>query len=176
MSMRQRLTRLEQKLPPPPDETLRQHRWEKVWVRFFRQFEQAAALLSPEEEQAVGKALADLANDGWFSGDDFDEHGLCSPHVCWLQDLQNGCCRLPKLPPAAMKELVVAWSSPGVSGGVVCQCCGVEYPHQNDRPSLAACPGCASREWDWAHLVEGYDRAWKELDGYVGSRIVGGVT
>jgi len=172
MTMRRRITRLEQVLPPPnPDEALRQKRWEKVWARFFRQLEQAAALLSPEEEQAVSKALANLADDK-----PFDDDGLRSPYTYWLQDLRNGWSRLPKLAPAAMKELVVAWSSPGVSGGVVCKSCGVEYPHQNYRPVLAACPGCASREWDWAHLVERYHRAWKELDGYVGSRIVGGVT
>jgi hypothetical protein len=101
---------------------------------------------------------------------------LGGPYACWLRDLRDGWCGLPKLPPAAMKELVVAWSSPGMSGGVVCQSCGVEYPHQNYRPVLAACPGCASREWDWAHLVGDCDRAWKVLDGYVGTRIVGGVT
>src|SRR5713226_3328517 len=106
MKMKRRLTRLEQKLPPPPQhETLRQKRWEKVWARFFQQFEQAAVLLSPQEEQAVEKALADLANDGWFTGNDLDEHGLCSPYICWLQHLQNGWSRLPKLPPTAMKEL-----------------------------------------------------------------------
>jgi hypothetical protein len=177
MTMRRRITRQEQKLPPPrPDEALRHNRWEKVWTRFFRQLEQAAALLSPEEEQSVGKALGDLADVGWFDGGDLDDHGLCSPYVCWLQHLQNGWCRLPKLSPAAMKELVVAWSSPAVSSGVVCQSCGVEYPHLNYQPVFAACPGCASREWDWAHLIEGYDRAWKKLDGYVGSRIVRGVT
>jgi hypothetical protein len=75
-----------------------------------------------------------------------------------------------------MKDLLVAWSSPGVSGGVVCQSCGLEYPHQNYRPLLAACPGCASRAWDWAHLVRDYDRAWKELDGYVGGQSIEGVS
>jgi hypothetical protein len=78
--------------------------------------------------------------------------------------------------PEAMKEQVVAWSSPEVSGGVVCQSCGVEFPHHDYGPVLAAGPGCTSRERDWAHLVEGYDRACKELDGYVGSRIARGVT
>jgi hypothetical protein len=52
----------------------------------------------------------------------------------------------------------------------------LEYPHLNYRPLLAACPGCASREWDWAHLVRDYDRAWKELDGYVGGHSIEGVS
>jgi hypothetical protein len=140
-------------------------------ARFCRQLEQAAALLSPEEEQVVEKAMASLLHD-----DGSDGHRLDSAYGCWLRNLEHGWSRMPKLSAAAMKELVVAWSSPGVSGAVVCKNCGVEYPHLNYRPVLAGCPGCASREWDWAHLVEGYDRAWKELDGYVGSRIVGGVT
>jgi hypothetical protein len=84
------------------------------------------------------------------------------------RDLEDGSCRLPKLPPAAMKELLLVWLSPGGNGGVTCKACGLEYPHQNYRPLLAACPGCASREWDWAHLVRDYDRAWKGLDGYAG--------
>jgi hypothetical protein len=172
MTMHRRLTRLEQVLPAPdPEEALRQKRWKKVLARFVRQLEQAAALLSPEEEQVVEKAMASLLHD-----DGSDGHRLGNAYACWLRDLQNGWSRMPKLPPAAMKELAVAWSSPGASGGMVCQRCGVEYPHQNNRPVLAACLGCASREWDWAHLVEGYDRPWKELDGYVGSRMIGGVT
>jgi hypothetical protein len=44
----------------------------------------------------------------------------------------------------------------------------LEYPHRNYRVVLAACPGCAAREWDWAHLVRDYARAWKGLDGYAG--------
>jgi hypothetical protein len=113
MTMRRRITRLEEKLPPPaPDETLRQKRWEIVWVRLIRQLEQGAALLSPEEEQAAGKVLADLADDKRF-----DDDGLGAPYACWLRDLEDGWCRLPKLPPAAMKDLLVAWSSPGVPHG-----------------------------------------------------------
>jgi hypothetical protein len=104
MTMHRRLTRLEQVLPAPdPEEALRQKRWRKVLARFVRQLEQAAALLSPEEEQAVAKAMANLLHD-----DGSDDDRLGNAYACWLQDLQNGWCRLPKLPPAAMKELVVA--------------------------------------------------------------------
>jgi hypothetical protein len=129
MKIKRRVQLLQEKLPPPPpDKALRQKRLEKVVARFCRQLEQAAALLSAAEEQAVVKALADLADD-----DRSDDDGLDNPYGCWLRDLEDGWCHLPKLPPAAMKELVVAWSSPGVSGAVVCKNCGVEYPHQNHR-------------------------------------------
>jgi hypothetical protein len=69
-----------------------------------------------------------------------------------------------------MKDLLLAWLSPGVSGGVTCRHCGLEYPHRNYRVVLAACPGCGSREWDWSHLVRDYDRSWKRLDGYAGAK------
>ena len=42
MTMRRRLVRLEDMLPPPPpDEALRQKRWQNVVARFFRLVEQA---------------------------------------------------------------------------------------------------------------------------------------
>jgi hypothetical protein len=167
MKMKRRVERLERAVPPqPPDETLQLKRWAKVLDRFVRLVEQAATLVSPDEEQRVAQALGDL----------IDGNGRRGPYAGWLRDLQDGWCRLPNLPPATMKDLLVAWSSPGVSGGVVCQSCGLEYPHQNYRPLLPACPGCASREWDWAHLVRDYDRAWKGLDGYVGGQSIEGVS
>ena len=51
---------------------------------------------------------------------------------------------------------------------MTCKGCGLECPHQNNRPLLATCPNCASPEWDWTHLVRDCDRAWKGLDGYAG--------
>ena len=92
------------------------------------------------------------------------------PYGRWLRDLRDGCCRLPKLPAAVMKELLLAWLAPGVTGGVTRKDCGLEYPHMNHHPLLAACPGCASPEWDWTHLVRDYDRAWMALGGCAGSR------
>jgi hypothetical protein len=59
---------------------------------------------------------------------------------------------------------------PGAAGGVTCKNCGLEYPHQNYRRLLAACPGCASPEWDWSHLVRDHDCAWKRLDGCAGKQ------
>jgi hypothetical protein len=67
-----------------------------------------------------------------------------------------------------MKELLLAWLQPGIHGGVSCRECGVERPHQNYHTTLAACPGCGSPKWDYSHLVKGFARAWKGLDGYVG--------
>jgi hypothetical protein len=68
----------------------------------------------------------------------------------------------------------VAGLAPGVRGGVTCQGRGLEYPHQNDRPVLAAGPGWASAKWDRSHRVRGYDRGWKGLDGYAGDPAGGG--
>ena len=160
MKLKRRVERLEERLPPlSPDDASAQKRWEEVVARFFRLLEQAAELLGPDEEAAVEHALRILTEDPVWSG----------PYACWLQDLRDGWCRLPDLPPAVMKDLLLAWLTPGVTGGVTCKDCGLEYPHVNYRPLLAACPGCASPEWDWAHLVRDYDRAWKALDGYAGA-------
>jgi len=161
MTLHRRLTRLEAKVPPlPPDDGLFQKRWSKVVARFFRLFEQAAALLNAEEEKEVEKALTELV----------DTHGRGGPFARWLDDLWDGRGRLPKLQPVTMKDVLLAWLAPGVSGGVVCKSCGLEYPHQSYHPMFAACPECALGEWDWAHLVKDHDRGWKELDGCVGSR------
>jgi hypothetical protein len=67
-----------------------------------------------------------------------------------------------------MMELLPLWLTPCVSGGVTCKGCGLESPYVNYHRLLAACPDCASPEWDWSHLVRDNDRAWKSLDGYAG--------
>jgi hypothetical protein len=128
--------------------------------RFCRLLGQAEALFSPDEDAAVEQGFRPLTENRVLDG----------PYGLWLRDLRDGCCRLPKLPAAVMKALLLAWLTPVVTGGVTCKGCGLEYPHQNDRPLLAACPCCASREWDWTHLVRDYDRAWKALDGYAGGK------
>jgi len=159
MKLKHRLQRLADKLPPPaPDRTEAHQRWKEVLARFCRLVEQATDLVSEEEELAVLPALCALTAGPVLSG----------PYACWFRDLRDGWCRLPEIPAAVMKELLLAWLVPGVSGGLTCRNCGLEYPHQNHRPLLAACPGCASVEWDWTHLVRDYDSAWKSLDGYAG--------
>jgi hypothetical protein len=126
--------------------------------RFCRLLGQADELSSPDEEAAVEQGFRPLTEGRVLDG----------PYGLWLRDLRDGWCRLPEIPAAVMKELLLAWLVPGVSGGLTCRNCGLEYPHQNHRPLLAACPGCASVEWDWTHLVRDYDSAWKSLDGYAG--------
>jgi hypothetical protein len=85
MKMKRRIERLERAVPPPPpDETLQQKRWEKVLDRFLRLVEQAATLLSPNEEQRVAQALVDPG----------DGDGRRGPYAGWLRDLQHGWCRL----------------------------------------------------------------------------------
>ena len=158
MKLKYRLQRLTAKLPPP-DRTEAQKRWEDVQDRFCRLRGQAEDLFSPEEEDAVEQGFRPLTEGRALEG----------PNGRWLRDLRDGCCRLPKLPAAVMKALLLAWLTPVVTGGVTCKGCGLEYPHQDHRPLLAVCPaGCASPEWDWSHLVRDYDRAWKSLAGYAG--------
>ena len=161
MKLKCRVDRLERALPAPSsEEGQRQRRWAKVVDRFFRLATQATALLSPEEERVVEQGFAALVEGDGFGG----------PLGEWLRDLRDGWCRLPKMPPAAMKDLLLAWLSPGVDGGGVCKSCGLEYPKKNFDPLFPTCPGCgaATRDWDWPNLVKDYDRAWKELDGYAG--------
>jgi hypothetical protein len=163
--LKRRLERLEEAAPPPsPDEERRHRRWVQVVERFLGLAEQAGELLSPDERLRVERALATVVESGGFDG----------PYADWLRDLEDGWCRLPMLPPAAMKELLLAWLAPGVHGGVTCMACGVGWPHRNYQPVLAACPGCGSSKWDWSHLVKGFDRAWKALDGFAGDPPDGG--
>jgi hypothetical protein len=165
MKLKRRLERLEQVVPPPSaGEELRQQRWVQVVERFLGLAEQAGALLSPDERLRVEQGLAALVESGGFGG----------PYAGWLRDLEDGWCRLPRLEPAAMKELLLAWLQPGIHGGVSCRECGVGWPHQHYHPVLAACPGCGSPTWDWSHLVEGFDRAWKGSEGYAGAPPGGG--
>jgi hypothetical protein len=157
------MSRLEERLaPPPPDEAQAHKRWNGVVARFCQLVDQATELLSEEEELSVLQALRGLTAP-------VD----AGPYACWFRDLEDGSCRLPELPASVMKELLLAWLASGVTGGLTCKGCGLEYPHKNYRPVLAACPGCASPEWDWSHLVRDYDRAWKGLDGYSGGRARG---
>jgi hypothetical protein len=161
MKPKRRLRRLADKLsPPPPGRTKTQKRWERVKDRFCRLLGQAEDLFSPDEEAAVEQGFRPLTESRVLDG----------PYGYWLRDLRDGCCRLPKLPAAVMKELLLAWLTPGVTGGVTCKNCGLECPHQDHRPLLAVCPACASPEWDWSHLVRDSDRAWKSLNGYAGGR------
>jgi hypothetical protein len=47
-------------LTSPPDAAPARQRWQKVLDRFFRLFDQAAELLSPDEEPRVERALRAL--------------------------------------------------------------------------------------------------------------------
>ena len=113
MKLKYRLQRLAAKLPPP-DRTEAQKRWEDVQDRFCRLLGQAEDLFSPEEEDAVEQGFRPLTEGRVLEG----------PYGRWLRDLRDSCCRLPKLPAAAMKALLLAWLTPGVTGGVTCKGCG----------------------------------------------------
>jgi hypothetical protein len=131
VKLQRRLARLEERVPPPdPEKELRQKRWSKIVARFFQQMEQATTLLTPDEERRVEQALKETADGELLDG----SIGI------WLRDLQSGWCRLPKLSAAVMKDLVLVWSTVGVTGGVTCKCCGLEYPHREFHVLLDACP------------------------------------
>ena len=117
------------------------------------------------------------------------------PYRSWLRGLRDGCSRLPELPAAAMRDLLLAWLSPEVDGGLVCRGCGLEYPRHRspplsqwqllpgraplvgpppwyDLPELfTACPACAGPrcEADWPWQTGPCPYPWKEWDGYVGA-------
>lgn len=113
--------------------------------------------------------------------------------IACVADLCCGCCRLPLLPPAAMKGLLLAWLSPQADGGLVCRRCGLEYLRQRVLPgesllppgqepgnrlpredylpvSFASCHGCGAPGYDadWPLVAGQAQRTWKHLDGYAG--------
>jgi hypothetical protein len=165
-----------------PEALRRQKRWQGVLRRWEKLVSQAMSLLTTDEQAKVVGAVEQWAAD--FAG----------PLACWLSDLYEGRCRLPLLPAAAMKAVLLAWLSPAAEGGMVCVRCGLEYPRHKTPPLgewkvlpgkrpqegpppwfdlpefFSSCPGCAAsvREADWPHLTEQSFRPWKELDGFVG--------
>jgi hypothetical protein len=117
------------------------------------------------------------------------------PFGTWRLHLSRGWCRLPELTPEVGKELLLAWLSPEVDGGMVCRQCGLEYPKHRHPPIsdwrvlpgkiplqgpppwydlpefFQTCPNCgASRfEMDWPHLMRDKYYLWMELDGFMRS-------
>jgi hypothetical protein len=186
MSLRRRLARLERLLPlpppPSPEELLREERWKQIAARWMNFFEQAAPLLTDPQYAQANQGLQQLkeACDGPFGP--------------WLRDLSRGWCRLPKLTPEAMKDLLLAWLSPEATRGQICRQCGLEYPLPRLPPSsewkllpgkrpmeghppwydlpefFQECPGCGASRFnmDWPHLVEDKHYPWMEWDGYIG--------
>jgi hypothetical protein len=183
MRLHRRVERLERLAPPPPpDQVGRQRRLDAVLARWERLYEAAAELLTPAEQEQAREAVGRLANE--FDG----------PFGDWLRDLCDGCCRLPRVSPEVMRDLLRAWLSPQADGGMVCNGCGLEYP-QHKRPPLSewrllpgktwgvgpppwydlpeffpACPHCGGSRYDsdWPHLAVDRWHPWKELDGYAG--------
>jgi hypothetical protein len=185
MRLQRRVARLEKRWSAnphvPPEDGSREERWESVIKRLDRLVRQADELMTDAEWEQVHHAIQQLVD------------GLGGPYADWLEHLREGMCRLPELPPTAMKDVLLAWLAPEANGGMVCRQCGLEYPqHKNppfseykllpgkrpfegpppwyDLPYLfEACPGCgASRhEVDWWFQTF-YDLPWKRLDGFVG--------
>jgi hypothetical protein len=69
-----------------------------VQDRFCRLLGQAEDLFNPDEEAAVEQGFRPLTEGRVLEG----------PYGRWLRELRDGCCRLPKLPAAVMKELLLA--------------------------------------------------------------------
>jgi hypothetical protein len=153
-----RLAGLERRCPPPAAppraDRARPRRWEGVLDRFERLLGQALSLRHGPDQERVVAAVGQLVP------------GLGGPYGGWLRGLRDGWSRLPQLPPAVMRDLLLAWLSPEADGGLVCRSCSLEYPRHKspplsawqllpgqiplvgpppwyDLPELfAACPGC----------------------------------
>ena len=186
MRLTRRLEVLERLHPPPPPSRLeddaRLRRKQQVVKRWMRLVKAAVPLVPDKQVDGVRAAFGDL------------RERVGGPYGTWLRDLFAGNCRLPDLAPVATKDLLLAWLSPEVEGGMVCQECGLEYPRHKSPPLsqwklipgrlpfegtppwydlpefFRTCPHCGTRsfEADWPHLVPKYDRPWQRLDGYVG--------
>jgi hypothetical protein len=138
--------------------------------------------MSESERQQFNEAL------------DAYQNGTRGPLDRWLDDLHAGRCRLPKLSPAMMKELVLAWLHPLVGQPMVCNQCGLEYPRlrRPGSPGTAgvvdplppactssyqfprlfdSCPTCGASRYDtsWPTCTSGKDLPWKALDGWTGA-------
>jgi hypothetical protein len=121
MTMRRRLTRLEALLPPPPSPELllRMQRCDPIFDRWDLLGAAAFELMCPDEQGQVLKAVQQL-------------HDTClGPYGTWFWNLCEGRCRLPELPPQVMKDLLLAWLSPDVASGYVCERCGLLYPFRH---------------------------------------------
>jgi hypothetical protein len=183
-SLQARLAAMEARLPPlrPSMSPAQYERLSRVDQRLVHLLDEADKLFSAEERSTVHEALGQ-----WEKGD--------GPYGTWFRDLGWGRCRLPELPTTVMKELLLAWLSPEVDGGIVCRHCGLEYPHHRTPPFsewkrlpgktprqgpppwydlpefFRACPGCdaSTYEIDWPATIVGR-RPWMDMDGCVTER------
>jgi hypothetical protein len=185
--LQSRLDRAERQLPAPPALTPRDRqlvrRRRAVAQRFTDLVRGATALMSELEAGRVSEALESYQN------------GAHAPLDRWLDDLHAGRCRMPALPPVAMKELLLAWLHPLVGQPMVCNQCGLEYPRLRRAGSPGAsrvahplppasaspyevarlfdtCPACGAARYDttWPSCTSGKDLPWKALDGWTGAR------
>jgi hypothetical protein len=90
--------------------------------RYLRLLEQSLPYMSDDEQGQVRQALERYVEDGR------------GPYRDWLDHLSKGWCRLPELPAAVMKDLLVAWLSPAADGGMVCRQCRLEHPRHKTPP------------------------------------------
>ena len=183
-SLTRRLRTLERRreLVAAQPDLRRRRRWRAVVDRCARLLHEALALMSTDEQERVAAAARQFME------------GQGGPYSEWLRHLADGWCRLPELPAAAMKDLLLAWLSPEADGDMVCRGCGLEYPRHRtpplsewkvlpgkkplvgpppwyDLPELfAACPGCGGSpsDADWFWHIQHLQRPWMEFDGYVG--------
>jgi len=185
-TIRRRLDRLEVKVPPPLVDLGRQ-RYEDIVARWDGLFTAAEPLLTDDEQDRVLIALIESLT----------QH--TGPFAMLFWHLREGCCRLPELAPQAMKALLVAAVSPEADGWRVCNHCGLAYPQHKlpnkwtllpgkqygvgsppwyDFPDFfQVCPSCGNSVYDVErpHMAGRGDHAWKDLDGYAGSRGAGTV-
>src|SRR2546423_974207 len=110
-----RLRRLERSFPPLAVSTA-VHGLDAVVDRLCDLLDAAFPLLTEADAEAIEPAIAAL------------EEGRTGPYANWFRHLADGWCRLPMMPPSAVRELLLAWLSPDADGGMVCRRCGLEYP------------------------------------------------
>lgn len=189
--LRTRLSKLEKCLPAPPTPEIPRDdkQYHKVVRRLIRLTNQALQLCTEEEAKNVLLAL-----DQWSETGD-------GPYAWWFRELFRGNCRLPKLAPATMQQLLLTWLSPHCDVFMpVCRNCGLLYPHRRssmnelkllpgkvpfvgpppwyDSPKFfSSCPGCeaSDSDFDWSHLMRDINRPWMALDGFVGQPIPAGL-
>jgi hypothetical protein len=189
MRLRNRVERLELRLPAPKSPTPEQLQERRLWRRVARRFKsllnQAESLLNEAEHAAVAAALELFLSEG------------TGPLRGWLHDLRHGLCRLPELTPEAMRSLLLAFLNPGRGDSRVCNLCGLESPRPGRGllsnwvfgtdirglaglasrfswpPGFDGCPHCppgSPADFDSPYQAGGTDKPWKALDGWVGAR------
>lgn len=189
-SLKNRLDRLDALIPkpvvPPPEVKEHDKRVDKLFALFRKLLLASWTQWTDEEHHAI--------IDAW--------EAYCTksagPLRHWLDSLDDGASRLPKLAPETMGPLIRAWLSPEVedSKSKVCKQCGLFLPDKKEPPRdqwkllpgkvfgsgdppyfdwprfFDKCPHCDAGwlDFSWHASVRDKDLPWMKLDGYAGRK------